>query len=52
MSEELRFAVRCCGSSEKTTGRVASKDIVDNNGIQFAPLTGFNHRNTNKELYA
>ncbi|WAR07408.1 LOW QUALITY PROTEIN: GRIK2-like protein [Mya arenaria] len=51
MSEELRFAVRCCGKPEKTTRRVASKDIV-NNGIQFAPLTGMTHRNNSKELYA
>ncbi|XP_052810223.1 glutamate receptor ionotropic, kainate 2-like isoform X2 [Mya arenaria] len=51
MSEELRFAVRCCGKPEKTTRRVGSKDIVDN-GIQFAPLTGMTHRNNSKELYA
>ncbi|KAH3889063.1 glutamate receptor ionotropic, kainate 2-like isoform X2 [Dreissena polymorpha] len=51
ISEELRFAVRCCGKSEKNTRRVSSKDIVDN-GIQFAPLTGITQRNNGKELYA
>ena len=52
MSEELRFAVRCCGSGEKAARRPSNKDIVDNNGIQFAPLTGMNHRIPSKELYA
>ncbi|KAL5010168.1 hypothetical protein ScPMuIL_012473 [Solemya velum] len=39
MAEELRFAVRCIGSSKKPLKRKPSKDILDN-GLQFMPLTG------------
>ncbi|KAL4233054.1 hypothetical protein ACF0H5_007740 [Mactra antiquata] len=51
ISEELRFAVKCFGSSDKTTRRVASKEIVDN-GIQFTPMIAMPNNRNQKELYA
>ncbi|KAL3882469.1 hypothetical protein ACJMK2_028806, partial [Sinanodonta woodiana] len=38
MAEEFRFAIRCFGSSKKSSKRKPSKDITDN-GLQFMPLT-------------
>lgn len=51
MSEELRFAVRCFGGSEKTTRRVASKEIIDN-GVQFTPMIPIPNNRNQRELYA
>ncbi|XP_053398088.1 glutamate receptor ionotropic, kainate 2-like [Mercenaria mercenaria] len=51
MSEELRFAVKCFGGSEKTTRRVASKEIIDN-GVQFTPMIPIPNNRNQKELYA
>lgn len=51
MSEELRFAVKCFGGSEKTSRRVASKEIVDN-GVQFTPMIPIPNNRNQRELYA
>lgn len=50
MSEELRFAVKCCHGSGKTTRRNA-KEVI-NNGNQFALISAIQTNRNPKEVYA